>query len=492
MAAFACLAFAAGASAADKYFYDTTFETLAYDNSAGGTVKVSGLDPGQNVAFRILRGAAQQLAVSFGSGQSSQTFFWVGLAPGDKVEVQQPAGSVKETYTIPNVTVGGSAGSAVVNGNAPDGSIAVAHYSGSCYGWDSDLFPATVQGGSYSINVAKALAPGSLLAVTAYPGKGDEINILDRVPGETVCIEASSFLQPNDPGEPPSPQPYSLRASGFRPAVATGARIVLRRGATALVDYTVAGATSSIIKQTGELPKAGDVVEVYRPHTAPAPAATFTIPALSSKYDVSNGLVAVDGPAASFLQTFVGSQFLQSSMSRGATNTPDGRTLFNFSVPQGAEPAMDLANASYMSHSWFSPSGTREFVFGSAPGDLAPPILKLKLASKFKIAKLGSSLPVTITSSEAVATTIQLTLPAKLKTSAAKKPKKPTVIATSTARLKAGTQKVKIKLTKSGKKLLKKIRAQHLPAQTATLTVTATDLSGNAATKVKTTKLVPR
>jgi hypothetical protein len=51
---------------------------------------------------------------------------------------------------------------------------------------------------------------------------------------------------------------------------------------------------------------------------------------------------------------------------------------------------------------------------------------------------------------------------------------------------------VKIKLTKSGKKLLKKIRAQHLPAQTATLTVTATDLSGNAATKVKTTKLVPR
>jgi hypothetical protein len=234
------------------------------------------------------------------------------------------------------------------------------------------------------------------------------------------------------------------------------------------------------------------VVELYRPHTAPAPTATFTVPDVKSIYDPSNSLVAVDAPPALALSANVESFYSKESNTRAAMNTPNGRTVFNFGLPFGYDPATDLKGAWVISTTWESPDGRNAYYVGTAPGDLTAPVLGLKIASKFKLSKLGSSIPASVTSSEAASAQLTLTLPAKLKTSAKAKTKKPTVIATAKATLKAGTVKVKVKLTRSGKKLLKRIRAKKLPTQTATLTITATDPSGNSATKVKTTKLAAK
>jgi hypothetical protein len=88
---------------------------------------------------------------------------------------------------------------------------------------------------------------------------------------------------------------------------------------------------------------------------------------------------------------------------------------------------------------------------------------------------------------------LKLTLPGTLKTSASKsKPKSPRVVATANVAIAAGVTKVKVKLTKSGKKLIAKMRKNHYPANKATLTLVATDFSGNASTATKSTKLAPR
>jgi hypothetical protein len=85
-----------------------------------------------------------------------------------------------------------------------------------------------------------------------------------------------------------------------------------------------------------------------------------------------------------------------------------------------------------------------------------------------------------------------MTLPAKLRGVKSSKAKSPTIVASAKLSLKAGTTKLKLKITKAGKKLLKRIRKQRLPIQTATVTVTATDTAGNSATTTKTTKLAAK
>jgi hypothetical protein len=398
---------------------------------------------------------------------------------------------VQETYTVPDVAVTGNAGSPTITGHVPPGAIATTVYNEVCSSYADDNFTLQVQAnGTFSHTFAKPLLGGAPIGITVFPGKGDVIRLDGRLPGEAPCINVFGVLYPQVPGAAPNPTPYYLSANNFYGV--TGARIVLRRGGTVISDNTNALATSSAGFEIDKQPLPGDVVELYRPHTAPQPTSTFTLPNVRAVYDTSNSLVAVDAPPALALYTSIESHYSKSTNSRSAMNTTGGRTLFNYAIGEGYDPPADLKFAWVLTTTWNSPDGRNTFFTGSVPGDLAAPVISVKLASKFKLSKLGSSFAASITSSEAANAKVTITLPAKLKTSAKSKAKGPTTIASAKVTLKAGTVKVKVKLTKSGKKLLKKIRKKKLPSQTATFTVTATDGSGNAATKVKTTKLAAK
>lgn len=483
------LVLAGNASAADKFRYNVSLQTVAFSGSTSGSIDVNGLDKTKTVTIRTVRGGVQQSAVSYAAGSDHASASAPTLLIGDQIEVQQPSATVQETFTIPAASLTGTPGSPVLTGHAPDGSIVTASYRESCSYWDPDDFTTTTVGGAFSLSFPKALNPGDSLLLAVYPGKGDRIRYSDALPGETPCLIAEAAQYPTRLGATPSPAPFEIRANSLKPLVATGARIVLRRAGAAIIDYSEPAATTSISKSSTTQPLPGDTVELYRPHTAGSPSATFLIPPIGAVYDPGNALLAIDAPAAGHLIANAGSVYAQYSDSRGATNTPGGRTILDFAAAQGDYPAGNLLDVDFVSTTWYSPNGLRSYELLAAKGDLTAPVLKLKLASKFKISKLGSSVPVTITSSEAASATLALTLPAKLKTSAAKKTKKPTVVATAKLTLKAGTAKYKLKLTKAGKKLLKKIRSQHLPTQTATLTVSATDASHNTSIKTKTTRL---
>lgn len=411
------------------------------------------------------------------------------LAPGDTVTVEQPTGTTQETFTVPNVSISGVAGSANLSGNAPDSGQTHARYDAICVLTTSDSFPVQPQGGAFSVSFPQAMTAGGLLSVTHFPGQGDEVDFDSRLPGETPCLDADGYLFPSLPGVATDPAPYSLRANSLRPSVATGARLVLRRGGAVVVDYAAPAAITSVNTDTAVQPLPGDTLELYRPHTALAPSASFTIPSIRATYDTSNSLVAIDGPAASILGFSVGSLYTMWQAYRVALGTQDGRTLFNFAVSDGLEPAVSLAGREIYAAEWASPDGRGGYTFGGVAGDLAAPVLRLKLASKFRLARIRRSLSASLISSEASSASFKLTLPSKLKTSASGKSSTRT-LATAKLSVGAGTTKVKLKMTKSARKLLAKLIKGRYPAQKATLTVTATDSSGNAASTVKTTKLV--
>lgn len=478
---------ASSASAADKYRYDILIRPATYNGTPSGYVSVSGLDTTKTVKIRVLRLAVEQYSTTAAIGTGNTSFSTGTITPGDQVEVQQPTGTVVETYTVPAVSITGTAGSPTVTGTVPAGSVATTALNENCSDFFDDVFPLTIAGTSFSYALPKALKPGGIVSVAAYPGKGDRVRFDNRLPGETACFNASSILYPISPGGTANPDPYYVAASGLNPSV-TGARLVLRRGTTVLDDYSVPSATTSIANEIAPQPQPGDVLDLYRPNTAATPSASFTIPDAHSIYDPSNAHVAIDAPAALGVASSVGFFFTKSTNSRSTTNTPAGRTILDFSVAQGYDPAMSLKAPDYLETLWYAPDGQGQYWFAPTPGDLTAPILKLKLASKFKLSKIKSSFAASVSSSEATPSAkLTLTLPAKLKTARAKAPK---LVASAKLSLKAGSNKVKLKLTKTGKKLLKTLRKGGYATQKVTVTVTATDAAGNAAATTKTTKLV--
>jgi hypothetical protein len=491
------LALPGGASALDKYQYGVVLLPASGTDSgtAASVVEITHLDIAKTVRIRFLRaGSPLPYTTDLPAGNAQATASTPLIASGDVIEVQQPTGTVQETFTIPDVSLSGAAGSANLTGHAPDGAFTFASFEPTCFArstLDKDI-PVSPKGGAFSVTYPKAMGAGQELTLTAFPGKGDSVLFRDRVPGETPCLEAYAIDYPKDPGSPPDPTPYGIRADNMRATIGPNARILLRRAGAIVADYSGALQSGGLYTEMAAKPQAGDVIEVYRPQGAPAPSATFTLPAVSAVYDPSNSLVAVDAPPANLLSVIAAKRFQMFGMRRSVIDGPAGRNVFNFAIPEGGRPALDLSNIDYILADWSSNDLRGRFEISVGRGDLAAPVIGVKLASKFKLAKLGSSIPVTVTTNEPVAASLALTLPAKLKTSKSKKAKKPTIIASAKVSLVAGKKKVKLKLTKAGKKLIKRIRSQHLPSQKATLTVIAKDPSGNSATKLKTTKLVSK
>jgi hypothetical protein len=489
---------AGSAAATDKFQYNVQIRPIGDIGTPNGRVIVQGLLNGQSHTVRVLRASVQQYTQTAPGGTIADVPA-LTVAGGDQIEVQQPTGSVVETYTVPDVSLSGTPGSPVVSGRAPDGTSVNVRYTPSCYADDGDVFAPTPSGGAFSATYPRPLLDGGILSVTVYPGKGDQISYASHVPGETICIFANAFFYPDQIGQTPSATPYHVNASELRKTVATGARLVLRRADVIMDEASDPSTASSVSLDTAIEPSAGDVVEVYRPAGATTPSATFPIPSVKSIYDPSNDLLAIDAPAASVLGASVGTIYGPGGSDYRATRaTALGRTIFNFALSQGTQPPVGLASMDAFQSTWVAPDTLRRFSVISRPGDLNPPALQLKLASKFKS---KSSIKVAVTANEAVSAKLSLTLPATLKkpkskkakkskATKPKKPKPPTLVASRAVVLPAGTTKVKLTLTKAGKKLFKKFHGKHYPSQKATVTVVATDAGGNVSTTVKTTKLV--
>jgi hypothetical protein len=286
---------------------------------------------------------------------------------------------------------------------------------------------------------------------------------------------ASSAPPVGGTGENPYTISVNHLITSFQPSV----RVVLRRGAQILTDNSVSGSSSYASFTTRPLP--GDVVDVYRPQGAATPAFSATIPQMSGKFDPVADLAAIDAPAA-------GEEFVYPCRLHGcpfeipriATDRPAGRTIFDFAHSQGGFAKVDLRPDDATNGFWIDPTFTLSFGFALTAGDLVAPAQSFKLPTKLKISTLAKALKkgykIKLTSNEAGS--------AKLKLGK---------LASVTGSVKPGSNSLKLKFSKSGKKAIKKLAAQgkHAKSRSISLTSVVTDASGNASTIVKKTKLKP-
>lgn len=466
---------------------------------------VAGLDTTKKTTIRVMRGLVEQSRNDLAAGDVQRSIGFAVLA-GDVIEVYQGAswpanppavGELPtETFTVPPLSVTGTAGSPVVSGTAEVGAAVHVRHSWPCNGIDGSI-DAVPSSGAFSATFPVPMRIGESLEAKATQPDGDSVVVSSRIPGDANCMNV--FAESSTNTNPWSwfnsynsdLTPYGISAGGLDFGAIPTARLVLRRGGTIIADQNSDG----IALTPSQKPQPGDVIELYRPKDAAAPSASWTIPSLGGVFDATSDLTAVDAPAASLIGSNVCRAVDCSGYSsRGQRNTSAGRTIFSFGVPQGQDREVDVLPNDQVNASWTSSDETFTVAFDLVPGDLTAPTGKLTLASKFNLAKLLKKFGYKLNSSEAGTEVANLTstpnLPAKKrgrKRSAAKT--KIVTLASGTSSVIAGDNTLSLKFTSSGKKTIKKMIAAR-KTQKATLTVTLTDAAGNASTVVKDTKLV--
>lgn len=414
------------------------------------------------------------------------------LSTGDTIKIYQPSGAVTatDTYVIPDVTLNLTVGATALTGNMPAGMV------GSVQGdWRCDRFPNaySVGAGAYSVPNSPVI-PGEIASIAAVSPIGDSVYVNRHAPGETPCIEIradnSSFPLP---GGPANPKPFNIAVDHLLASVAPSVRVVLKRGGSVLFDQSGMGQALSQSTSVQGLP--GDVVEVYRPMGAAAPAHTLTVPAISGKFDAAVDLVAVDSPPAGAISTRACRALSCPKPSeRTLLNVPAGRTLIDYGRPQQSGPVIDLRPDDRITAEYANTEYTFDYSFSVPAGDLVAPKVS-RLPAKVRLSALVKALSkgykFKLTSSEAASSSIALTLPTAAK--AAAKKAKAVKLASAKPALKAGSNTVRLKFTSGGKKTIKRLAklGRRAGTRTAILTTTVTDASGNAATTARTLKIKP-
>jgi hypothetical protein len=476
--ALACLG--ASASAAAIFDYTVGIDDGINHPVSAGTVSLGGLDSTKNTRVIVTApggaGLLDTTAVSGSQYFSSGTLN--GLAVGSTISVRQPAASVSptETYVVPSPTLTLTNGATTVTGTVPAGLIGGVEPDERC---GNGAPPFTVPAGAFAVPVAKTL-PGDMVVLSVYSLSGDRTSLYSHSPGETPCVEISAdpYVNP-PPGGTPNANPYRLVVDHLVESISPSVRVVLRRGGTTIID-DFEDATD-FNRPTNTLPLPGDIVDIYRPKTAPTPTFSVTIPPVAASFDPAADLVAINAPASGLVA--VGDCRAYECVSENARylrGTPAGRTLLDFRLGQGLNLPLDLRSDDVLSGEYFNPDFTLDYTFGVAPGDLVAPTQSFKLPSKLKISALVKALKkglkIKLTSSEAG--TAKLTL-GKL--------------ATAKGNVKAGTTTLKLKFSKSGKTQIKKLAAKGRRAKSKSVSLTSvvTDASGNASTLTKRTKIKP-
>lgn len=489
-AVFACSI--GSAQAAAIYDYNVGIDDGTYLDFVGGRVGIDGLDTTKTRRIVVTPPSGPNRldtgTLPVGTDFYSSAYF-PGLAAGDTITVRQPATSVAptEVFTIPDATLNVVTGATALTGVVPAGWIGSVRGDYRC---GLSTVAQTVGAGAFSVPSSKIL-PGETSELSLFSSTGDNVSYDRHSPGETPCITVDASADPpSTPGGPTDPTPYEVSVQHLLPIVSPSVRLVLRRGASVLVDVSEDSTDTS--ERFATKPLAGDIVDVYRPKTAPTPTFSMTVPQASGVFDYSVDRVALKTPAASILRAYFCRVLVcVSQNARTALDTPAGVNYLDFSQAQGTFAPVDLRADDVITGEYEDPDHTLQYYFDVTPGDLVAPTQSFKLPSKTKLKSLVKAFKkgfkVNLKSNEVGTASLALTLP-PAKTKSKKKPKTIT-LATAVKPAVVGNTTIYLKFTKSGKKALKKLSKKV--SRAAVLTSTVTDASGNVSTIVKTTKIKP-
>jgi antitoxin (DNA-binding transcriptional repressor) of toxin-antitoxin stability system len=483
VAALAALALLPGAASAGSVLRFTVYlDDGVFLDAPGGSVIVNGLDGAKNTRVVVSSPTGpDRLDVTQPAGPTvfaSPTI--TGLSPGDSIRIYQPSAAVVpvETHTVPDVRVDLTVGSSTLAGSLPAGSIGSVMGDWRC---GSNPIATTIHGGAFSL-AYRPVIPGETITIAEVGPSLDRVYRTQHAPGETPCITIDTG-HPTllAPGSPPDPEPHSIEVDHLLASVAPSVRAVVRRGGSVLLD--VFSDTPSLAETTAVQPLPGDVVEIYRPKTAPAPIATMTIPAISSKFDASVDLVAIDSPAAGMVAASACRALsCLSTQRRGVLSAPAGRKLLDFRAAQNTFAPFDMRPDDRVDGEFTNPEYTLDYLFTVPAGDLAAPTLSARLAKRIRLASLLKSLrkgyAVTLTSNEAGSARLTLSLGRAR-------------LAIAAAGLHAGGNTVKLKFTSAGRRELRRLRARgrRFKSRRATLTAVVTDAAGNSSTATRLTTI---
>ncbi len=474
--------FSAGAAAI--YQYDV--ENLG----PAGQVAIDKLDTSKKTTIRYLRSGVLLHRVTNAAGPGS-AYIAHEIDSGDVIEVYQyPAGDPNlveppppgvlpvETFPVPALTINAAAGNQVITGTATDGWDAYVFGQHPCPRGPYDDLVAVRTPGAYSATFAFPMQEGSPTSVELKNASGDEVSRNNRLPGDGRCIDVDALV-----GISTSTTPFHVEVNGLDPAIGT-TRTVLRRSGAALDDDN----DDYLSMTTDKRPLPGDVVEVYRPHDAAAPAYTYTLPQFSGVVDANGNLAAIDVEAGSMIQAWACRRHGCSPKDeRFSRKFAAGRTMFDFGQPDGASRPFDILSSDYAGGTWSSADERIWIEFELTPGDLVPPVGKPKLGSRLKVSKLRKGLKFKLNSNEPGSVSAALTVP-KMPKAGSAAARRPVTIATVAARnVIAGNNTLSLKPTKKGKAAFKRINRGK--SVKATLTITLKDAAGNTAALTKNVKI---
>lgn len=448
---------------------------------SSGFVKAYRLDTTKTTTLRVMRGAVEQGRVDQGTGVG-MIESWIDIQAGDVIQIYQgvvnpphpPVTPPTETFTVPNLTATGTAGSQIVTGAAENGTEVRVKRIHVCTE-DSDSVVAARSPGSYSATFATPNQSGDWLYTMDTQPDGDIVISQFRVPGDTPCIGADAQTQEDGYY---NATPFKVFVNGLDMGAIPTVRTVLRRAGTIIGEDN----SGVVDLQVDRRPQPGDVVEVYRPAVAAAPTFSWTIPQMSGVFDAGGDLAAIDAPASHYIEVEdCRAKDCGGRSTRMLHGTAAGRSFYSFKDAWGWDGPVDVLADDQVFCSWYSSDGNNSFRFNLAPGDLTAPKGKLTVAKRLNLRR---KLRIKLSSNEAGKAVVALTVP-KLPSTAAKRSVK---LATAKATVKSGVNTISLKLTKAGKKSLKRIsRGAKAPA--ATLTVKLTDAAGNSSTITKKIKL---
>ncbi|MBJ7458933.1 MAG: hypothetical protein JHD02_07095 [Thermoleophilaceae bacterium] len=478
------------AQAGTTYDFNVGLDDGVYSSTPGGNVAISGLSfaDTRRIVVTAPSGSVRLDTGVLAAGASNYfSSHLTGFAPGDTVSVRQPGSSVAptESFTIPNTGLSVVTGATAITGTVPAG------WSGNVRGDYRCGLPTVTQtfgAGAFSMPYSRIL-PGETASLTNFNTSGDYIELVRHSPGETPCVRVDAISDaPYSPGGAADPTPYEVGVDHLLTSVSQSVRIVLRRGATILADASQDTTYGSTEFATKPLP--GDIVDIYRPKTAPSPSSSMTLPPVSGVFDAAVDKVAINTPAAGLITAYFCRTYVCATQNaRSALNVPAGVKLLDFAAPQSRYAAMDVRPDDVVTGLFEDPDHTIDYYFEITPGDLVAPTQSFRLAGKLKrkslIKAFKKGFKVSLSSTEVGSAKLSLTLP--LASTKSKKKPRTITLANATRPVVIGTTTVYLKFTKSGRKALKGLPKKT--SRSATLTSTVTDTSGNASTIVKKTKI---
>lgn len=448
-------------------------------SAVGGWIELRGVDDAKSLRVDIGDFYSETFA---DPATELSTGYITGLAGGDEVEIRQPAGAADPTQvlTLAAPTIDADAG--MVFGSIPAGATGEVVTDGSC-GRAREAHSG-VAPGPYIFDYDD-FDPGVFQTVIATDAAGNTTSLTSAAAGETPCFQVNASS---------SPQSFEVAVTHLTGKTLDTSRLVLLRDGQVLLD--VLGDGTGVSGTPSATPRSGDELALYTPAGLLDPTYSVTLPELDAGFDTLTDLVTVNAPAASSLRAAPAGAV----NFRAAGNVAAGETQFDFAAPGGGYPAFDLTGAG-VAIDFANPAHTLEYVVDAqrtdvpvAPtgpvtgvSDPVPPVrsqstgpkIRLTVATRLKLNSLiKGGLRVKLRSSAAGG--------ARLSCSVGR-----TKIATGSAKARAGTITVTLKLTRSGRAALKKLvaKGRSFASRRATVTARVTDTSGASSTSARHTTI---